>query len=127
MMKVLIADDNKDHVLTLATLLEGEGFEVKTAVEAEHILPLTESFRPDVCLLDIGMPRCDGYETARKIRESHGRQGLLIAVTAYATERDRARAREAGFDMHIAKPFMAGELIDTLLELSKEGSARPSR
>lgn len=119
-MKVLIADDNKDHVLTLATLLEGEGFEVKSAVEAEHILPLTESFRPDVCLLDIGMPRCDGYETAKKIRHLHGRQSRLIAVTAYASERDRARAREAGFDLHIAKPFMAGELIDMLLALDKE-------
>jgi len=120
MMKVLIADDNKDHVLTLSTLLEGEGFDVKSVTEAEDILPLTESFRPDVCLLDIGMPRCDGYQTARKVRELHGRGPLLIAVTAYATERDRARAREAGFDLHVAKPFMAGELIDMLCGIAKE-------
>jgi len=119
-MKVLIADDNQDHVLTLSTLLEGEGFDVRAALQAEEILPLTESFRPDVCLLDIGMPRCDGYETARKLRHLYGRENLLIAVTAYASERDRARAREAGFDLHIAKPFMAGELIDLLSALSKE-------
>jgi CheY-like chemotaxis protein len=119
-MKVLIADDNRDHVLTLSTLLEGEGFDVRTALHAEEIVPLTESFRPDVCLLDIGMPRCDGYETAKKLRELHGRERLLIAVTAYASERDRARAREAGFDLHIAKPFMAGELIDMLCALARE-------
>lgn len=124
MMKVLIADDNKDHVLTLSTLLEGEGFEVKCATEAEQILPLTDTFRPDVCLLDIGMPRCDGYETAKKLRHLYGRQNYLIAVTAYASERDRARAREAGFDLHVAKPFMAGELIDILCLLSKEKRQR---
>ena len=119
-MKVLIADDNKDHVLTLSTLLEGEGFDVRSACEAEDIVPLAERFRPDVCLLDIGMPRCDGYETAKKLRRLYGRGSLLVAVTAYATERDRARAREAGFDLHIAKPFMAGELIDMLSALAKD-------
>jgi CheY-like chemotaxis protein len=119
-MKILIADDNTDHVLTLSTLLEGEGFDVRTASQAEQILPLTESFRPDVCLLDIGMPRCDGYETARQLRQKFGRESTLIAVTAYATERDRARAREAGFDQHIAKPFMAAELIDVLERLAQQ-------
>ena len=120
-MKVLIADDNVDHVLTLSTLLESEGFDVRTALNAEEILPLTEEFGPQICLLDIGMPRCDGYETARKMREKYGREKMLIAVTAYATERDRVRAREAGFDLHIAKPFMAGDLIDFLTRLAKAG------
>lgn len=119
-MKILIADDNADHVLTLSTLLEGEGFDVRTASQAEEILPLTESFRPDVCLLDIGMPRCDGYETARRLRQKYGAGSTLIAVTAYATERDRVLAREAGFDIHIAKPFMAAELIDVLMRLAQE-------
>ena len=120
-MKILIADDNRDHVLTLSTLLEGEGFDVRTALHAEEILPLTETFRPHVCLLDIGMPRCDGYETAKRLRQKYGRESLLIAVTAYATEKDRQRAREAGFDLHIAKPFMAGELIDLLTDIAHKG------
>jgi CheY-like chemotaxis protein len=119
MMKVLIADDNADQVLTLSTLLEGEGFDVRSVSQAEQILPLTEAFRPHVCLLDIGMPRCDGYETAKRLREKFGSQATLIAVTAYATERDRVLARDAGFDLHIAKPFEAAELIDVLTRLDK--------
>jgi len=119
-MKILIADDNSDHVLTLSVLLEGEGFEVRTTCEAEDILPLAASFQPDVCLLDIGMPRCDGYQTARKLRQVHGATPYLIAGTAYASERDRARAREAGFDLHIGKPFEPAELIDTLARLAQE-------
>lgn len=119
-MKILIADDNSDHVLTLAVLLEGEGFAVKTACDAEEILPLAASFQPDVYLLDIGMPRCDGYQTARKLRQVYGAAPFLIAVTAYAGERDRERAREAGFDLHVGKPFEPGDLIDTLVRLAQE-------
>ena len=113
-MKVLIADDNVDHVLTLSALLEADGFDVKSAHRAEDILPLTRSFLPDVCLLDIGMPRCNGYETAKKLRAEFGAAPKLIAVTAYATERDRVTAREAGFDLHIAKPFESPELVAAL-------------
>ena len=119
-MKILIADDNVDHVLTLATLLEEEGFEVCSTTQAEEIVPLAESFGPQVCLLDIGMPRCDGYETARKLREKYGAEKTLIAVTAYAGAGDRAKAREAGFDLHIAKPFMPADLIDVLTRLAQE-------
>jgi len=119
-MKILIADDNADHVLTLSVLLEGEGFEVRTACDPEEILPLAASFAPHVYLLDIGMPRCDGYQTAKKLRQLYGAAPVLIAVTAYASERDRERAREAGFDLHIGKPFEPAELIDTLSRLSQE-------
>ena len=118
-MKVLIADDNVDHVMTLSALLEADGFDVRTAHRAEDILPLTRSFSPDVCLLDIGMPRCNGYETARRLRaEFGGASPKLIAVTAYASERDRASAREAGFDLHIAKPFESPELVAALGRLA---------
>ena len=119
-MKILIADDNTDHVLTLSVLLEGEGYEVRTTSEAEDVLPLAASFRPHVCLLDIGMPRCDGYQTAKKLRQVHGSAPVLLAVTAYAQERDRARAREAGFDLHIAKPFMPSDLLDILARYTQE-------
>jgi CheY-like chemotaxis protein len=119
-MKILIADDNADHVLTLSVLLEGEGYEVRSACDAEEILPLAASFLPDVYLLDIGMPRCDGYQSAKKLRQVHGTAPVLIAVTAYANERDRERARQAGFDLHIGKPFDPDELIRTLARLKRE-------
>lgn len=117
-MKVLIADDNADHVLTLSMLLECEGFEVRSALQAQEIVPLVESFRPHVCLLDIGMPGCDGYETARKLRAKFGGESTLMAVTAYASTADRQKAREAGFDLHIAKPFMPSDLIEVLAGLA---------
>ena len=123
-MKILIADDNADHVLTLSVLLEGEGFEVRTTTEAEDILPLAAGFQPEVFLLDIGMPRCDGYATAKKLRQVYGAAPVLIAVTAYATERDRAMARQAGFDLHIGKPFEPSELIDVLRRVCRNPSTR---
>jgi CheY-like chemotaxis protein len=123
LLKILLADDNADQLLTLSVLLEGEGFDVRAASRAEDILPLAASFRPHVCLLDIGMPGRDGYATARELRAAYGAEQTLIAVTAYANERDRAKAREAGFDRHVAKPFATDELTDLIASLARERPA----
>ena len=109
--RILIADDNVDQLVTLSMLLESEGFDVVALAHAEDIVPIAKQVQPDVYLLDIGMPRCNGYDTAAKLRELFGSTPFLIAVTAYATPADRARAIRAGFDKHLAKPFHADELL----------------
>jgi len=120
--KVLLADDNADALETMAALLEIEGHEVQTATDGNRALEVGAQLRPDVAILDIGMPHLNGYEAAAKIRESDwGRQVVLIALTGWGQEQDQARAREAGFDHHCTKPVD----IDRLLQLV-QGAAPPA-
>ncbi|MGV3572631.1 MAG: ATP-binding protein [Ramlibacter sp.] len=112
--KVLLADDNADALETMAALLEIEGHQVQTANDGNRALEVGEQLRPDVAILDIGMPHLNGYEAAAKIRETDwGRKVVLIALTGWGQEQDQARAREAGFDHHCTKPVD----IDRLLQL----------
>jgi signal transduction histidine kinase/CheY-like chemotaxis protein len=105
-LRVLIADDNADVVESLAMLLRMDGHDVVVAHDGQQALDTFAEFRPDVALLDIGMPDMNGYEVARRMRDRQGgRQVKLIAVTGWGQERDRARAREAGFDHHFTKPL----------------------
>ena len=98
-------DDNVDAVKSLALLLRLQGHEVRTAYDGPTALETAETFRPEVVLLDIGLPRMDGYEVARRLREQVGLQKtLLVAVTGYGQEEDRRRAEAAGFDAHLVKP-----------------------
>lgn len=104
-LRVLVVDDNVDSADSLAMLLELSGHEVSTAYDGLEAVDAAERLRPDVVLLDIGMPRLNGYDAARRIREQPwGRQMLLIAQTGWGQEEDRRRAREAGFDGHLTKP-----------------------
>jgi CheY-like chemotaxis protein/anti-sigma regulatory factor (Ser/Thr protein kinase) len=112
--RVLVVDDNPDVVDSLAFLLGELGCEVKTAQDGERALALVEQFRPDVVLLDIGLPTMDGYEVARQIRARGHHRVLLVAVTGYGQSKDRERAREAGFDHHLLKPAEVHQL-QTLL------------
>jgi PAS domain S-box-containing protein len=102
-MRVLIIDDNADAADSMAMLLQIEGHVVDTAYSPEDGLAKATSFDPNVVLLDIGLPRMDGCEVARRLRAS-GLQARLVAVTGYGEEKDRKRAREAGFHAHLAKP-----------------------
>jgi two-component system CheB/CheR fusion protein len=103
--RVLVVDDSVDSVETLARLLRADGHNVFTAMDGPSALAIVHSFRPDVVLLDIGLPGMNGYETAMHIRRSPGMAAaLLIALTGYGQDRDRARALEAGFDRHLTKP-----------------------
>ncbi|MDB5751386.1 MAG: putative histidine kinase, hybrid [Ramlibacter sp.] len=112
--KVLLADDNADALETMAALLEIEGHVVQTATDGNRALLAGEQLRPDVAILDIGMPHLNGYEAAAKIRETDwGRSVVLIALTGWGQEQDQARAREAGFDHHCTKPVD----IERLLQL----------
>jgi CheY-like chemotaxis protein len=103
--RILLADDNRDSLESLALLLELQGNEVRTASDGARAVAEAETFRPDVALLDVGMPNLNGYDACRQIRaQEWGRNMLLVALTGWGQEADRARSQEAGFDHHFVKP-----------------------
>jgi PAS domain S-box-containing protein len=113
--RILVVDDNRDAAESLGMLLELWGCKVRVAFDGRQALGSLESFRPDVVLLDIGMPEMDGYEVARKLRaDPRGRDVLLVALTGWGQEEDKRRARDAGFDEHMRKPVDPA-LLNTLI------------
>jgi PAS domain S-box-containing protein len=105
-MRILVADDNRDAAASLATLLALEGHETSVAHDGDDALSLAESFLPTVALLDIGMPKLNGYEVAQRIRAAPwGASMMLVAVTGWGQSEDKRRAHEAGFDHHFTKPL----------------------
>jgi PAS domain S-box-containing protein len=117
--RILIVDDNRDAAQALRLLLEGDGHEVRTADDGASGLELARADRPDVVLLDIGLPKMDGYEIARRIRGDAALEGtLLIAVTGYGQMHDRARASASGFHHHLVKPVAFAALQELLREVA---------
>jgi signal transduction histidine kinase len=117
--RILAVDDNRDAADSLALILQMMGHEVQTAYDGREGVELAEAFRPDVVLLDIGMPRLNGYEAARHIRQQPWGQGVaLIALTGWGQEEDKRRALEAGFDHHLTKPVEAVALEKLLARLT---------
>ena len=116
--RILLADDNRDAAESLAIILRLEGHEVELAHDGVAALRAFEVTRPDVALLDIGMPRSNGYEVARQIRAvPGGREVVLIAITGWAQDSDKVRSREAGFDLHLTKPVEPDSLIELLASM----------
>ncbi|HET9864927.1 MAG TPA: response regulator, partial [Steroidobacteraceae bacterium] len=116
--RILLADDNRDAAESLAIILRLEGHDVELAHDGATALRLFEERRPDVALLDIGMPRTNGYEVARQIRATPGGDHvLLIAITGWAQDADKLQSRAAGFDHHLTKPVEPGTLIELLGEM----------
>ena len=107
--RVLLADDNVDFVSSLGALLSAEGHEVCIAHDGAEALELARRFDPEFAFLDIGMPKVNGYEVARRLRREAARC-VLVAVTGWGQEEDRIRAREAGFDRHLVKPVDPGQI-----------------
>jgi PAS domain S-box-containing protein len=113
--RVLIADDNKDAADSLAMLLEIEGHEVRVAHGGHAALALAQAFRPDVALLDIGMPDVSGFAVAAALRrEPWGRTIQLVALTGWGQESDRRQTTAAGFDRHLTKPIDMDDLTAVL-------------
>ena len=113
--RVLIVDDNEDSANSLAMILKLGGHETASVYTAVDALQRAAVFKPDVVLLDIGLPGMDGYEVALKMRELPGLRDIrLVAVTGYGRSDDRLRAREAGFDDHLIKPVEYAVLERTL-------------
>jgi PAS domain S-box-containing protein len=113
--RVLVVDDNVEAVAALALLLRLLGHDVQTAADGIAALDLAESFRPDVVFMDLGMPKLDGFDTARALRRtSWGAKMRLVAVSGWGREHDRRRAKDAGFDAHLVKPVDPKQLAEML-------------
>ena len=114
-LRILVVDDNVDAAATMAELLAMYGHDVRTAFDGLQALEEMNGFKPDVVVLDIGMPKMNGYTVAKRIRERMDEaQPLLIAVTGWGQEEDRMRSKAAGFDHHLVKPVDPSELLALL-------------
>ncbi len=113
--RILIADDNRDAATSLATMLQLLGNETRVAYDGLEAVQEAEAFRPDVILLDIGMPKLSGYDAARRIRQQPWGTGpLVVAITGWGQEEDKRQARAAGFDHHLTKPVDPAALAGLL-------------
>ena len=112
--KIFIVDDNRDAADTLGMFFENQGYEVRVAYDGDDAIREADDFRPEVALLDIGLPGKDGYEIAQHMREEQNGDVMLIAVTGYASAEDVARAKHAGFDYHFGKPANLGALMSKI-------------
>lgn len=123
--RILVVDDNEDTAESLGMILELSGHEVTLAHDGEQALALAAELRPEVVLLDIGLPKVDGYEVARRLRLNPDNEGMLVvAVTGYGKEEDRYRGQAAGFHHHLVKPVDPGALQALLA--SAAARAEPS-
>jgi CheY-like chemotaxis protein len=118
-LRILVADDDKDAVLSLSALLREEGYRVRGVHRGSEVLQAIFHFAPDVVLLDIGMPQMTGYEVARTLRERYGSaRPALIAVTGRTGEDDRQQVRAAGFEHYVAKPYEPRALLRLVAALA---------
>jgi len=122
-MRVLIVDNSLDAVHSLAILLQDWGYKVREAYDGATGLKEAEAWRPNVVVLDIGMPGMDGYEVARRLRQDHAESMVLVALTGFGEDEDRRLAREAGFDFHLLKPVLPDDLRELLSAV--ESSVQP--
>jgi signal transduction histidine kinase len=116
-LRVLIVDDNRDGVEMLDEALRSMGHTTRLAYDGQEALLVASEFKPDVALVDIGLPVMDGYEVARKLRQMFDSTTELIAVTGYGQASDRARAHDAGFDAHLVKPVELAKLAQLLVRV----------
>jgi CheY-like chemotaxis protein len=118
-LRVLVVDDNRDAADTLGMLLTVAGYQVELCYGGPEALSLMTQRRPDIAILDIGMPGMDGFEVARQVRaQAWGSAVRLIALTGWGQEEDQRASREAGFDQHLTKPVDLPELERAITALS---------
>lgn len=119
--RILVVDDNVDAAESAAEILRLLGNTVSIVHDGLAAVHAVDDWRPEIVLLDIGLPGIDGYEVARRVRKSmHGKGVVLVALTGWGQDRDRERASDAGFDLHWVKPVG----LDKLKEISR-GIVRP--
>jgi CheY-like chemotaxis protein len=102
--QVLIVEDNADHAQTLGLILELRGHRLQIATDGGTAIEMARRLRPEVVLLDLGLPGVDGFEVARRLKREHGDALRIIALSAYGTENDRRQSLEAGCEVHLMKP-----------------------
>ena len=104
--RILIVDDNPEIVMSLNTLLSMSGNTTYTARDGEEAMTVAEQVRPEIILLDLGMPKLDGFEVCRRIRQqAWGKEMVLVALTGWGHDEARTKTRQFGFDMHLVKPL----------------------
>lgn len=114
-LRVLVAEDNPDCAGSLAMLLRIEGHQVEIARDGPTALESAQTHRPDVLVLDLGLPRLSGYEVAQEVNKQRWeKRPLIIAVTGYGQEADRRHAVESGIDLHFTKPTRPEQLLALL-------------
>jgi len=122
---VLVCDDNKDAADSLSLLLECSGFEVSTAYTGHKAVAMAEATKPQMALLDIGLPDLNGFEVAKSIRaQPFASNMLIVAISGYGTGEDKQKAFDAGFDYHFTKPISSDQLdrlLDALEEKCRKG------
>ncbi|MGH8513290.1 MAG: response regulator, partial [Gammaproteobacteria bacterium] len=119
--RILIVDDNPDNAESLAMLLKITGHETHMAHDGLEAVEAAATFRPDVVLLDIGLPKLNGFEAARRIREQpYGKNMVLVALTGWGQDEDRRKSQEAGFDHHLVKPVDYAALMKLLASRPSE-------
>ena len=126
--RILIVDDNRDGADSLSEMLKIMGNDTRTAYDGEAAVSAAGEFRPDVVLLDIGLPKLNGYDACRRIRgQPWGNGMLLIALTGWGQEEDVRRSQDAGFDRHMVKPVDPTALMELLASLvtHERKEARP--
>jgi signal transduction histidine kinase/ActR/RegA family two-component response regulator len=112
--RVLVAEDHPDSAEMMRLMLSFKGHDVRIADDGERAVAIAEEFEPQIAFLDIGMPRLDGYEAARRIRARLGSRVLLVALTGWGQDEEKRRSHEAGFDHHLTKP-PEPEILDRLI------------
>ena len=118
--RILVVDDNEDAARTLALMLEALGNQIRIAYNGLDAVAMAEEFRPEVIVMDIGMPGLNGYEAATRIRGTEWGRGItLIALTGWGQEADKKRSQEAGFDHHLTKPTEPAVLEALLVEIGE--------
>jgi CheY-like chemotaxis protein len=111
--RILVVDDNEDSTRAIARLLKASGHEVWTAFDGKAAIEAARSHRPDVVLLDIGLPLMDGYQVAATLRRDEAfKETLIVAASGYGQDQDRRKSKEAGFDHHLTKPIDFAELFE---------------
>jgi CheY-like chemotaxis protein len=115
---MLVVDDNHDSAKSLAMLLRLAGNDVQMAFDGEEAVDVATKTHPEVILLDIGLPKLNGYDACRRIREeASGREAVIIALTGWGQAEDRRKSSEAGFDGHLVKPVEHSALLAMLKQL----------
>jgi signal transduction histidine kinase/ActR/RegA family two-component response regulator len=125
--RILVADDFPQSAETLARLLQQDGNEVQVVQDGAAAVEAAAQFHPDVVLMDIAMPKLDGYEAAKQIRQQPwGKEMVLIALTGWGQQQDRRRTQDAGFDAHLTKPVNYEAIMTVLANLSNSASSTAS-
>jgi CheY-like chemotaxis protein len=122
-LRVLVVEDHLDVATSTAQVLRMGGYDVSLAMDGPGALAVAQAVQPDVVLLDIGLPKMDGYEVARRLAASGRAKAYLIAVTGFGTQEARQRSAEAGIDLHLAKPADPEQLL-RILHFRREAVTR---